>query len=163
MAVSPVDPVKPPSARPAMAPVLARVFGGEIIASDFAQGPASHAGDGLRLVFFGPTSPAVAIDVECRDAPAPVALMGWLQDLPATAALRYWTVLECLAKLSNQPVLTLLRQIGTQPEPDFFAEAGRISVAGIDAEFVRLDTPCYWIAAARCLPDPTLAVVLRST
>ncbi|MBE2276200.1 MAG: hypothetical protein IAE87_07875 [Rhodobacteraceae bacterium] len=129
MAVSPADPV-------------ARAFGGRVVRSATAPGPASHDGAGGRYVFLpaaGDTA-AYALDVERRAQDLPAAVAAAL-GRSGDAAAQGWTALEVVAKLTGTPVLALLRM----PYPAEFID--RPEQFGIEIE--RTDTEDLWIAVGR--------------
>lgn len=117
-------------------PVIARAFGGVIVQSTTAPGPASHDGLGRRFVFVPAAGDdaAYALDVESRQESMPAEIMGALGLSDEVAAFHRWTALEVEAKLTGVPVLTLLR-LRPPPPPH--------------VTFVRADTEHYWITVGK--------------
>lgn len=118
--------------------VLARVFGGTIVQSATAPGPASHDGLGRRFVFIPAAGDegVYALDVEHRRAAMPAQVMDALDTADEAMAFRRWTALEVVAKLTDVPILSVLRE-ARPPAP------------GI--EIMRADTPVYWVAVGKRL------------
>ncbi|WP_116597874.1 hypothetical protein [Primorskyibacter marinus] len=89
-----------------------KVAGGRIIAAA-TPGPATYLPCGTRLVFVPDTDSgdAVAIDAEPRGGHLPDVILRALPTLSPESALRAWTVLEVVAKLTDTPILTVLRAI----------------------------------------------------
>lgn len=116
--------------------VVARAFGGVIVKSGSAPGPASHDGMGARFVFLAAEGDTAryAIDVEPVTAEPSPEIVARLQAPSPVEALKKWTELEVRSKLFDIPVLALL----CRPE---------LSTASIKIE--RFDTCRYWIAIGR--------------
>lgn len=126
MAVSPVEAI-----------LLAEAFGGRILRDARHPGPASYDGTGTRFVYVPAATTETrscryALDVEARAVACPDSLAAALgcADDPG-AALRRWTELEVLAKLTDTPVHLLLR-----------ARPDKITT-GI--EITRCDTKTHWV------------------
>lgn len=118
-------------------PIVAMAFGGAIMRSAAAPGPASRDGMGVRFVFVPPPgdTSAYALDIELRQVGGmPAEIMDALGTPDAETAFRRWTELEVEAKLTGVPVLALLRQ--RRPA------TGHIALA-------RADTKDHWIAIGK--------------
>lgn len=74
----------------------------------------SYAPSGERWCWRPPTAAGGAIDVEAADAAPPPHLLRRL-GAPAPGFWHAWTRLEVIAKLTDTPVLTLLRDAGPRP------------------------------------------------
>ena len=137
----------------------AHALGGVIVADATAPGPAARAPCGTRYVF-RPGADAVpgtrhAIDVEARGIPAPAPLRAFLGGVGTDAAMRYWTVLETVAKLADVPVLSLLKHHGRAALPGLTAPTGTIDHDGLRIRYERCDTDRLWaVAAATCEREP---------
>lgn len=116
--------------------IIARAFGGTIVQSATAPGPASHDGRGGRFVFVPAPGDgaAYALDIEPRQAAMPAEIMGALDAQDTGTAFHRWTALEVEAKLTGVPVLALLR-LRAPPPPN--------------VAFARADTDHYWIAVGK--------------
>ncbi|QUJ76016.1 hypothetical protein KDD17_13945 [Sulfitobacter albidus] len=124
--------------------IIARAFGGAVIASATAPGPASYDDYGQRFVFV----PAVgdmdhyALDVECRSTPVPPQLERSLRPYFSRLGVPFfdgWTRLEVSAKLSGRPVLERVNEIkGTC----LFSDDENTVI-------LRVDTSTHWIAVGR--------------
>lgn len=127
MAASPAD------------PVIARAFGGVVIASATAPGPASHDDSGRRFVFVPPSGdPAAeyALDIERRATPPPHYLAKHFA-AEAGAFFEIWTTLEVVAKLAEIPVFELVQ----------VRKLKHGMLASISIE--RCDTDTHWIAIGK--------------
>lgn len=125
MAVSPAEQV-----------LSATPFGGRVICGSLRSGMASYDGFGRRFVYLPPETTEAeryryAMDVESRQTACPELISAAVGEAAETA-LRGWTELEVLAKLTTMPVHLLLR-----------VKDVRIT-AGI--EIIRCDTETHWIA-----------------
>lgn len=119
-------------------PVIARVFGGVVIASDSASGPASYDDHGRRFVFVpapGDTA-RYALDVEHRDSEVPPFLARHFAGL-SRPFFEHWTELEVIAKLGGQPVLELVK------------EGVESKIPTLKPLILRVDTPTHWIAVGK--------------
>lgn len=122
--------------------VIARAFGGVVMASDTASGAVSYDDHGVRFVFVPPAQDgaAYALDVECRSTPVPASLAAHF-GLSDTAFFESWTRLEVIAKLTEVPIFQLVKE----------GLADHMAVKAI--EILRADTPTHWIAIGKC-PNP---------
>lgn len=119
-------------------PIIARAFGGVVIISDTALGPASYDDTGTRFVFVPAAGDLgrYAVDVESRVTAVPPLLSRLLaQDRPFFEA---WTSYEVVAKLTDMPILSLVKS--------------EISLHILSKEIaiIRRDTPRYWVTIGRC-------------
>jgi hypothetical protein len=119
-------------------PVIARVFGGVVITSNDALGPASYDVHGLRFVFVPAAhdTATYALDVESRDTQTPPFLAQRFESTNMPF-FELWTRLEVIAKLLGHPVLELVKEIS------------RLSLPDEDISIQRVDTPTHWIAVGR--------------
>lgn len=119
--------------------VIARAFGGVVIASDTALGPTSYDETGQRFVFLSaPQDQAIyALDIEATGTEMHPSVLDRLKAHSQSEAWRLWTELEVRAKLLDIPVLALLRK-GPAWRADDFAMA-------------RADTKLYQIAIGKQL------------
>lgn len=111
--------------------VLARGFGGAVIASADVCGAASYDASGQRYVLIG--APGAALDVERADTVLGAELAALLGTISAAPPLQSWTRIEVAAKLLEQPVHLLLRRLATAPPADlgaYFAGLGLRIAAG---------------------------------
>lgn len=126
------------------------VAGGRIIAAA-TPGPATYLPCGTRLVFVPETMTghAVAIDAEPRGEPLPDAIASALPKLSPEAALRVWTVLEVVAKLTDTPILTVLRR--TPANTLIRMDSPKAEVHWLDTtiNIERYDTEDVWLALGR--------------
>jgi len=115
-------------------PIVARAFGGVVVASTTASGAVSYDDTGTRFVF----QPApgdlasYALDIETVSAEINPDLRVALGVTTRAKALRAWTELELRAKLTNTPVLACLKS----PPP------AKICLR-------RADTATHWIAIGK--------------
>lgn len=119
-------------------PVIARAFGGVVIISNDALGPASYDVHGLRFVFVPAAhdTATYALDVESRDTEAPTFLAQHFEPTNIPFFER-WTRLEVIAKLLGYPVLELVK------------ESTRLNLPAEDILIQCVDTPTHWIAVGR--------------
>ena len=125
---------------------IAAVFGGAVYQSTALPGPASYDASGRRYVFVagpeGCQSWRYALDVEDKDGQTDPALTALLQRIfPDMPALQAWTVVECLAKLSDMPAHLMLRQLATKPAAQTLGAMG--------AEVVHIPLARLYITVAR--------------
>lgn len=118
--------------------VIARIFGGVVVSSNDAPGPASYDVHGLRFVFVPAAhdTATYALDVESRDTQTPPFLAQYFESTNMPF-FELWTRLEVIAKLLGHPVLELVKEMSRLNLPD-----GDISIK-------RVDTPTHWIAVGR--------------
>lgn len=118
--------------------VIARVFGGVIITSSDARGPASYDVHGLRFVFVpaADDTATYALDVESRDTDAPPFLAQHFKSNNVPFFER-WTRLEVIAKLLGYSVLELVK------------ESTRLNLIDEDISIQRVDTSTHWVALGR--------------
>jgi hypothetical protein len=119
-------------------PIIARVFGGVVITSNDARGPASYDVHGLRFVFVPAAhdTATYALDVESRDTEAPPFLAQHFKSNNVPFFER-WTRLEVIAKLLGYPVLELVKE-NTRP-----------NLSDENISIRRVDTPTHWVAVGR--------------
>jgi hypothetical protein len=132
--------VSPPDIR------LAGVFGGAVFQSVALPGPASYDATGQRYVFIAcPDDRQIwryALDVEDKTGQADPALSAVLQKImPDMPALQAWTVVECLAKLSDLPAHLMLRQFQS-------VNAGPL-LQKLGAEIAHIPATAHYITIAR--------------
>jgi len=97
----------------------------------------SHLSDGRVVAWTGPVDTPVAVDAEI-DRPVPPALAARHGE---AGFWERWTRLECLAKLTDVPVVLLQRDgLDADPGPDVELATGRLRV---DAETT------IWVSVAR--------------
>lgn len=101
------------------ADVLARGFGGAVIASADGCGAASYDARGQRYILIG--APGAALDVERADTVLAAELAALLGKISAAPPLQSWTRIEVAAKLLEQPVHLLLRRLAASPPADLGA------------------------------------------
>jgi hypothetical protein len=118
----------------AASPAEPAPFGCQILCDATRAGPASHDGTGLRHVLLTPPGDRrrFALDVECRDLPAPEALTCTL----GPHALPLWGEIEVIAKLLDHPAHLVLRAVQTDSVAALCAQHG-IALA-------RCDTAALW-------------------
>ena len=94
---------------------IAQGFGGAVVQSRDLPGPASYDSAGRRYVFVAPDVRwRYALDVERADTRLDAAMMALLRGLATAPPLQSWTVIEVAAKLLDQPVHLLLRQLAVE-------------------------------------------------
>jgi hypothetical protein len=123
--------------------VLARGFGGAVIASADGGGAASYDARGQRYVLIG--APGAALDVERADTVLAAELRALLEMIAPGPPLQCWTRIEVAAKLLEHPVHLLLRGLAAAPPTDlgrYFAGLGLHIVSGCRAGL--------WISLGRC-------------
>lgn len=115
-------------------PVVARAFGGVVLASHTAIGATSYDSRGQRFVFRPAPGDlaSYALDIETVSAEMSPGLRVVLGVTTRAAALRAWTELELRAKLTNTPVLACLKSPPT----------AKICLR-------RADTATHWIAIGK--------------
>lgn len=124
------------------------VPGGRIVASA-EPGPATWLPDGTRLVLLMDAPGKVALDGEPKDTSVPSIIVDALPADSPDSAARIWTALEVVAKLTDWPVLALLREMPP-------AQLAGLSGAVVETEWdgrrlaiTRCDTDSLWIAWGR--------------
>lgn len=127
-----------------------KVAGGRIVAAA-TSGPATYLPCGTRLVFMPDTDAggAVAIDAEPRGDPLPDAIARALPNLSPEAAMRVWTVLEVVAKLTDTPILTVLRAIPAAVLIRLDAPKVALNWHDQTIKIERHDTADVWLALGR--------------
>lgn len=117
---------------------MARAFGGVVIASETAPGPASHDDYGQRFVFvpLAQDKAAYALDVESRNTATPPHLAR-IFATNGRPFFETWTTMEVVAKLTDTPILKLVKAYTFQ----------RILPTNIVIQ--RCDTSTYWIAVGK--------------
>lgn len=126
-------------------PIVARAFGGVVVASTTASGAVSYDDTGTRFVF----QPAAgdraryALDLETKSAQISPEIQSALGTSSRLEALRIWTELELYAKLTNLPVLACLKSdVPCALPPQTIT-------------LQRADTTSHFIAVGRCQPLTT--------
>ncbi|SMC53543.1 hypothetical protein [Primorskyibacter flagellatus] len=127
-----------------------KVSGGRIVAAA-TPGPATYLPCGTRLVFVSDTDAgnAVAIDAEPRGDPLPDVIARALPKLSPGSALRAWTVLEVVAKLTGTPILTVLRTVPAETLIRLDRRNVELLWHGKTIKIERHDTDDVWLAMGR--------------
>jgi hypothetical protein len=93
---------------------VAQAFGGVVLRDPTGKhAPASYDHSNLRYNFLAPAANrgVYALDVERRDARLDSLLEKVLSTVSPKPALQTWTLIEVIAKLQNQPVHLVMRQV----------------------------------------------------